>query len=60
MKEPFNDAFKSPLSKKKDDRKYIEYLENSIEKVLGLGNYRPLIGSKHMKFKRRTKVYERI
>ena len=47
-------------AKRKDDRKYIEYLENSIEKVLGLGNYRPFDWSKHMKFKRRTKVYERI
>lgn len=46
--------------KRKDDHKYLEYLENSIEKVLELGNYKPFDWSKHLEYKRRVKAYGRF
>lgn len=46
--------------KRKDDQKYIEYLENSIARVLKLGNFRAFDWSKHFAYKERMKVYERV
>ena len=39
--------------KRRDDRKYIEYVEKTIEKVLGLGNFLAFDWSKHFEYKRR-------
>ncbi|MBU3219968.1 hypothetical protein [Clostridium algidicarnis] len=46
--------------KRRDDRKYIEYVEKSIEKVLGLGNFLAFDWSKHFEYKKRIKAYERV
>lgn len=46
--------------KRRDDRKYIEYVEKTIEKVLGLGNFLAFDWSKHFEYKRRIKAYERV
>lgn len=46
--------------KRRDDRKYIEYVEKTIEKVLGLGNFLAFDWSKYFEYKRRIKAYERV
>ncbi len=45
--------------KRKDDRKYLDYVEKTIEKVLGLGNFAPFDWSRHFQYKKRTSAYER-
>lgn len=62
MKELF---FMTPLNrlgtreKRKDDRKYLEYVEKTLESVLGLGNYIPFDWSRHLAYKKRMDAYER-
>jgi len=46
--------------KRRDDRKYIEYVEKTMEKVLGLGNFLAFDWSKHFEYKRRIRAYERV
>lgn len=46
--------------KRRDDRKYIEYVEKTIEKVLGLENFLSFDWSKHFEYKKRIKAYERV
>ena len=46
--------------KRRDDRKYIEYVEKTIEKVLGLGNFLAFDWSKHFEYNKRIKAYERL
>lgn len=46
--------------KRRDDRKYIEYVEKTIEKVLGLGNFLAFDWSKNFEYKRRIRAYERV
>ena len=46
--------------KRRDDRKYIEYVEKTIEKVLGLGNFLAFDWSRHFEYKKRIKAYERV
>lgn len=46
--------------KRKDDRKYLEYVEKSLQKVLRLGNFTPFDWSRHLEYKRRTEAYERV
>lgn len=46
--------------KRKDDQKYLEYVENSISSVLNLGNFRAFDWSKHFAYKERMKEYERV
>lgn len=46
--------------KRRDDLKYLEYVEKSIEGVLKLGNFRPFDWSKHFAYKERMKAYERV
>lgn len=46
--------------KRRDDRKYLEYVDKTIESVLGLGNFVAFDWSKHLQYKKRMKAYERI
>ena len=46
--------------KRRDDRKYLDYVEKTIEKVLGLGNFVAFDWSKHFEYKTRTRSYERV
>ena len=46
--------------KRRDDRKYLDYVEKTIEKVLGLGNFVAFDWSRHFEYKRRTRAYERV
>lgn len=46
--------------KRRDDRKYLEYVEKTIEKVLGLGNFVAFDWSRHFEYKKRTRAYERV
>lgn len=46
--------------KRRDDRKYLEYVDNSIASVLKLGNFRAFDWSKHFAYKERVKAYERV
>lgn len=46
--------------KRRDDRKYLEYVEKTIEKVLGLGNFVAFDWSRHFQYKKRTRAYERV
>ena len=46
--------------KRKDDAKYLEYLDKSIERVLELGQYIPFDWSRHISYKKRMKAYERV
>ena len=45
--------------KRKDDRKYLEYVDKTLESVLGLGSYIPFDWSRHLAYKQRMEVYER-
>ena len=46
--------------KRRDDRKYLDYVEKTIEKVLGLGDFVAFDWSRHFEYKRRTRAYERV
>ena len=46
--------------KRNDDRKYLDYLEKTIDKVLGLGNFVAFDWSRHFEYNRRMKAYERV
>jgi len=46
--------------KRRDDRKYLDYLEKTIDKVLGLGNFVAFDWSGHFEYKTRTRSYERV
>ena len=46
--------------KRRDDQKYHEYLDKSIESVLELGNFRPFDWSRHLDYKQRMRAYERV
>jgi len=46
--------------KRNDDRKYLDYVEKTIEKVLGLGNFVAFDWSRHFEYKKRTMAYERV
>lgn len=46
--------------KRNDDRKYIDYLEKTIDKVLGLGNFVAFDWSRHFQYKKRARAYERV
>lgn len=43
--------------KRKNDRKYMEYLYKTINKVLGLDGYRPFDWTPHNEYKQRAKTY---
>lgn len=43
--------------KRKNDIKYMEYLHRTIDKVLGLGGYRPFDWTPHNEYKQRAKTY---
>lgn len=45
--------------KRKDDRKYLEYVDKTLESVLELGSYIPFDWSRHLAYKQRMEVYER-
>ncbi|HZH68741.1 MAG TPA: hypothetical protein VFD65_06030 [Chitinophagales bacterium] len=46
--------------KRRDDRKYLDYVEKTIEKVLGLGNFVAFDWNRHFEYKKRTRAYERV
>lgn len=46
--------------KRSDDRKYLDYLEKTIDKVLGLGDFVAFDWSGHFEYKPRIRSYERI
>ncbi|WP_029451034.1 hypothetical protein [Clostridium algidicarnis] len=46
--------------KRRDDRKYLDYVEKTIDKVLGLGNFVAFDWSRHFQYKKRTRAYERV
>lgn len=46
--------------KRRDDRKYMDYLEKTIDKVLKLGNFKSFDWSNHLAYKERMKAYERF
>lgn len=46
--------------KRSDDRKYLDYLEKTIDKVLGIGNFVAFDWSGHFEYKTRTRSYERV
>ncbi|WP_313757906.1 hypothetical protein [Tissierella sp.] len=46
--------------KRRDDRKYLDYVEKTIEKVLGLGKFVAFDWSRHFQYKKRTRAYERV
>ena len=46
--------------KRRDDRKYLDYVEKTIDKVLGLGNFATFDWSRHFQYKKRTRSYERV
>ncbi len=46
--------------KRSDDRKYLDYLEKTIDKVLGLGNFVAFDWSRHFEYKTRNWSYERV
>jgi primase-polymerase (primpol)-like protein len=46
--------------KRRDDRKYMDYLEKTVDKVLRLGNFKPFDWSNHFAYKERMKTYERF
>ena len=46
--------------KRNDDRKYLDYLEKTIDKVLGLGNFVAFDWSGHFEYKTRIRSYERV
>lgn len=46
--------------KRKDDRKYLDYVEKTIEKVLDLGNFVAFDWSRYFQYKKRTRAYERV
>ena len=46
--------------KRSDDRKYLDYVEKTIDKVLGLGNFVAFDWSRHFQYKKRTRAYERV
>lgn len=56
----------SPLSrlgsneKRKDDRKYMDYVEKTIENTLKFSSYTPFDWSKHLDFRKRSKSNERF
>jgi len=45
--------------KRKDDRKYLEYVDKTLESVLELGSYIPFDWSRHLAYKQRMEAYER-
>lgn len=46
--------------KRRDDRKYLDYVEKTIEKVLSIGNFATFDWSRHFQYKKRTRAYERV
>jgi primase-polymerase (primpol)-like protein len=46
--------------KRRDDRKYMDYLEKTIDKVLRLGNFKSFDWANHLAYKERMKTYERF
>ena len=46
--------------KRRDDIKYMDYLEKTIDKVLRLGSFRAFDWSKHFAYRERMKAYERF
>jgi primase-polymerase (primpol)-like protein len=46
--------------KRRDDRKYMDYLEKTIDKVLRLGSFKSFDWSNHLAYKERMKAYERF
>lgn len=46
--------------KRKDGQKYLEYVENSVARVLKLGNFRSFDWKKHFAYKERMKDNERL
>ena len=46
--------------KRRNDRKYLDYVEKTIEKVLSLGNFVAFDWSRHFEYKKRTRDYERV
>jgi primase-polymerase (primpol)-like protein len=46
--------------KRKNDRKYMDYLEKTIEKVLRLGSFKSFDWSNHLAYKERMNAYERF
>ena len=46
--------------KRRDDRKYMDYLEKTIDKVLRLGSFKSFDWSNHLAYKERKKAYERF
>lgn len=46
--------------KRRDDIKYLEYVDKTIESVLGLGNFVAFDWSKHFEYKKRIRAYERV
>jgi len=46
--------------KRRDDKKYLDYVEKTIEKVLSLGNFVAFDWSRHFEYKKRTRAYERV
>src|SRR5690554_824597 len=46
--------------KRSDDRRYMDYLEKTIDKVLKLGSFKSFDWSNHLAYKERMKAYERF
>lgn len=46
--------------KRKDDRKYLDYVEKTLRNVLRLGSYVPFDWTKHLTYKKRMEAYERF
>ncbi len=46
--------------KRSDDRRYMDYLEKTIDKVLRLGSFKSFDWSNHLAYKERMKAYERF
>ena len=46
--------------KRRDDRKYLDYVEKTIDKVLRLGSFRTFDWANHFAYRERMRVYERF
>lgn len=46
--------------KRSDDRRYMDYLEKTIDKVIRLGSFKSFDWSNHLAYKERMKAYERF
>ena len=46
--------------KRSNDRRYMDYLEKTIEKVFGLGSFKKFDWTNHFTYRERMRAYERF